>query len=47
VLWIQGLSTILLVLGRGEIAGLSAVNAVMLNYSAVDKGIIGSVVSSG
>jgi len=47
VLWIQGLSAVLLVQGRGEVAVMSAVTAVLLHYSAVDTGNICSDVSTG
>jgi len=47
VLWIQGLTAVLLVQGRGEIAVLPAVTAVLLNHSVMDTGPDCSVVSTG
>jgi len=47
VLWIQGLTAVMLVQGRGEMAVMPAVTAVLLHDSAVYKGIDCSVVSAG
>ena len=47
VLWIQGLTSVLLVQGRGEVAVLPAVTAVLLHHSAMDKWTDCSVVSTG
>ena len=47
VLWIQGLTAALVVQGRVEIAFMSAVIAVLLQYSAVGTDIICSVVCTG
>jgi len=47
VLWIHGLRTILLVEGRGKMAVLPAVTAVVLRNSAMDKWTEGNVVSTG
>jgi len=47
VLWIQGLTAGLLVQGRGEMALLPAVIAVLFRHSAMDTGTDGSVVSTG
>jgi hypothetical protein len=45
--WIYGLTAVLLVQGRGEMAVLSAVTAVLLHHSAMDIWIDCSVVSTG
>ena len=47
MLWIQGLTAVLLVQGRGEIAVMPAVTAVLLHHSAMDTGTDFSVVSTG
>ena len=47
VLWINGLTVMLLVLGRGEIAFLPAVTAVLLHHSAMDIWTDSNVVSTG
>jgi len=47
VLWIQGLTAGLLVKGRGEMALLPVVTAVLFRHSAMDTGTDGSVVSTG
>ena len=47
MLWIQGLSVVLLVQDRGEIAVTFAVTAVLLHHSAMDTGAEFSVVSTG
>jgi len=47
VIWIHGLRAMLLVQGRGEMAVLSAVTAVLLHYSAMDIWTEGNVVSTG
>jgi len=47
VLWIQELTAVLLVQGRGEIAVMPAVTAVLIHHSAMDKGTDCSVVSTG
>jgi len=47
VLWIKGLTVILLVQGRWEIAVRLAVTAVLLHPSAKDKGIECNVVCTG
>jgi len=47
VLWIYGLRAMLLVQGRGEIAVLPAVTAVLLHHSAMDIWTDGNVVSTG
>ena len=47
VLWIYGLTVMLLVQGRGELAVLSAVTAVLLHHSAIDTWTEGNVVSTG
>jgi len=47
VLYIRELIAVLLVHGRGEIAVMPAVTAVLLHHSAVDKGTESSVVSIG
>jgi len=47
VQWIQGLSVVLIVQDRGEIAVIFAVTAVLLHHSAMDTGAEFSVVSTG
>ena len=47
MLWIYGLRGMLLVQGRGEMAVLSAVTAVLLHHSAMDIWTEGNVVSTG
>jgi len=47
VLWIEGLSVVLLVQDRGEIAVMYEVTAVLLHQSAMDTGAEFSVVSTG
>jgi len=47
VLWIQGLSVVLLVQDRGDIAVMVAVTAVLLLHSAMDTGAECSVDSTG
>ena len=47
VLWIHGLTAMLLVQGRGEMAILPAVTAVLLHHSAMDTWTDRSVVSTG
>jgi len=47
VLWVKGLNLVLLVLSRGEIAGLPAVTAVLLHHSAMDTGVEYNDVSTG
>ena len=47
VLWIYGLRGMLLVQGRGEMAVLPAVTAVLLHHSAMDIWTEGNVVSTG
>ena len=47
MLWIYGLTVVLLVQGRGEMAVLPEVTAVLLHYSAMDTWTEGSVVSTG
>jgi len=47
VLWIQGLSVVLLVQDRGEIAVMSEVTAVLLHHSAMERGAECSVDSTG
>jgi len=47
VLLIQGLSLVLLVQGRGEIAVKPAVTAILILHSAFDTGAECSVVSTG
>ena len=37
MLLIQGLSVVLLVQGRGDIADMTAVTAVLLHHSVIDK----------
>ena len=45
VLWIHGLTVILLVQGRGEVAVLPAVTTVLLHHIALDIWIDSNVVS--
>jgi len=47
VLWIHGLTAIMLVQGRGEMAVLPAVMAVLLHHSAMDTWIYCGVVNTG
>ena len=47
MLWIHGLAVMLLVQGRGEMAVLPAVTAVLLHHSAVDAWTHSDVVSTG
>jgi len=47
VLCIQGLTAVLLVQGRREMAVMPAVTAVLLHHIAVNKGTDCSVVSAG
>jgi len=47
MLWINGLTVMLLVQGRGEMAVLPAVTAVLLHHSATDKWTDCNVVSKG
>jgi hypothetical protein len=47
VLWIYVLTSVLLVQGRGEMAHLPAVTAVLLHHIAMDIWADGSVVSTG
>jgi len=47
VLWIQGLTAVLLVQGRGKMTVLSAVTAVLLHHSAMNTWTDCSVVSTG
>jgi hypothetical protein len=47
VLWIYGLTVVLLVQGRGEMAVLPAVTAVVLHHSAMDIWTDCSVVRIG
>ena len=47
MLGIQGLTAVMLVEGRGEMAVMAAVTAVLLHHSAVDTGTDCSVVSRG
>ena len=47
VLWIHGLTAMLLVQGRGEMAVLPAVTAVLLHHSAMDTWTDYSAVSTG
>jgi len=47
VIWIQGLWAMFLERGRGEMAVLPAVTAVLLHHSAMDIWTEGNVVSSG
>ena len=47
MLWIEGIALMLLLLGRGEMAVLPAVTAVLLHHSAMSSGTDCSVVSTG
>jgi len=47
VLWIQGLSVVLLVQDRGEIAVMSEVTAVLLHNSGMERGAECSVDNTG
>jgi len=47
VLWLHGLTVMLLVQGRGEMAVLPAVTAVLLEHSAMNTWTEGNVVSTG
>ena len=47
MLWINGLREMLLVQGRGEMAVLPAVTAVLLHHSAMNTWTEGNVVSTG
>ena len=47
MLWIHGLTVMMLVEGRGEIAVLPAVTAVLLHHSAMDTWTDCNVVSTG
>jgi hypothetical protein len=47
VLWIYGLTVMLLAQGRGEMAVLPAVTAVLLHHSAIDICTECNVVSTG
>ena len=47
MLWINGLSAVLLVQGRGELTVLSLVAALLLHHSAMDTGTDCYVVSTG
>jgi len=47
VLWIYGLTVVLLVQGRGEMVVLPAVTAVLLHHSAMDTWTDCSVESTG
>ena len=47
MLWIHGLTVIMLVQGRGEMAVLPAVTAVLLHHSAMDIWTDCNVVSTG
>jgi len=44
--WIKGLTALLFVQGRGEMAVMPAVTALLLHHSAMDKGTSYSVVSA-
>jgi len=46
VLWIHGLTVVLLVQGRGEMAVLPAGTAVLLHHSAMDNWTDCSVIST-
>jgi len=46
-LWIHGLRAMLLVQGRGEMAVLPAVTALLLHHGAMDIWTEGNVVSTG
>jgi len=47
VLWIHGLTAILLVQGRGEMAVLPAVTVVLLHHSSMDTWTEGNVLVQG
>jgi len=47
VLWIHGLTALLLVQGKGEMAVLPEVTAVLLHHSAMDTWTECNVVSTG
>jgi len=47
VLWIYGLRAMLLVQGRGEMAVLPAVTAVLLHHNSMDIWTEGNVVKRG
>ena len=47
MLWKEGLSVVLIVQDRGEIAVIFAVTAVLSHHSAMDTGIECSVFSTG
>ena len=47
MLWIEGLTVMLLVQGRGEMVAMPAVNAGLLHHSAMDSGTDCNVVSTG
>jgi len=46
VLWIEGMKLMMLVQGRGEMADMPAVTAVLLHHSAIDTGTDCNVVST-
>jgi len=47
VLWIEGLTAVLLVEGRKKIAVMAAVTALLIHHSTVDRGTDCSIVSTG
>ena len=47
MLWIQGLRLMLLLQGRGEMAVMPAVTAVLLHHITMDTGTETNVVSTG
>jgi len=47
VLWIKGLTAVMLVKGRGEMAVMPAVTAVLIRNSAMDTGTDCGVFSTG
>jgi len=47
MLWIYGLRAMLLVQGRGEMAVLPVLTAVLLHHNAMDIWTVGNVVSTG
>jgi len=47
VVWKEGLSVVLIIQDRGEIAVIFSVTAVLLHHSAIDTGAEFSVVSTG
>ena len=47
MLWIQGLTAVKLVKGRGEMADMPTVTAVLLHHCAMDKGTACKVLSRG